>query len=162
MTRRRPTSNAFAAQPYDGEIAYADACVGKLLDALRKHGLYDETMIAVMADHGESLGAHGENTHGVFLYDETLHVPLLIKLPLNRGRERRAKRGPAWWMSRPRCSPLPASPVRGDAGESLLEFCKHSGTDRKRSELRRRPSAALRRDRLSASGLWLERAAGTA
>ena len=50
-----PYKQRFAAQPYDGEIAYADACVGKLLDALRKHGLYDETMIAVMADHGESL-----------------------------------------------------------------------------------------------------------
>ncbi len=84
-----PYKERFAAQPYDGEIAYADACVGKLLDALRKHGLYDETLIAVMADHGESLGAHGENTHGVFLYDETLHVPLLIKLPLNRAAGRR-------------------------------------------------------------------------
>jgi arylsulfatase A-like enzyme/Flp pilus assembly protein TadD len=79
-----PYKERFVSQPYDGEIAYADACVGKLLDALRKHGLYDETLIAVMADHGESLGAHGENTHGVFLYDETIHVPLLIKLPLNR------------------------------------------------------------------------------
>jgi len=79
-----PYIEQYASQPYDGEIAYTDACLGKLLDALRKHGLYDETLIAVMADHGESLGAHGENTHGVFLYDETLHVPLLIKLPLNR------------------------------------------------------------------------------
>ena len=79
-----PYKARYASQPYDGEIAYADACVGKLLDALRKHDIYDETLIAVMADHGESLGAHGEKTHGVFLYDETLHVPLLIKLPLNR------------------------------------------------------------------------------
>ena len=79
-----PYKERFASTPYDGEIAYADSSVGKLLDELRKHGLYDETLIAVMADHGESLGAHGENTHGVFLYDETLHVPLLIKLPLNR------------------------------------------------------------------------------
>ncbi len=66
-----PYKERYASQPYDGEIAYADACVGKLLDALRKRGLYDEALIAVMADHGESLGAHGENTHGVFLYDET-------------------------------------------------------------------------------------------
>ena len=79
-----PYKSRYASQPYDGEIAYADSAVGKLLDALRKHSLYDETMIAVLADHGESLGAHGENTHGIFLYDETLHVPLLIKLPLNR------------------------------------------------------------------------------
>jgi arylsulfatase A-like enzyme/Tfp pilus assembly protein PilF len=78
-----PYKERFASQAYDGEIAYSDTCVGKLLDALRKHGIYDETLIAVMADHGESLGAHGESTHGVFLYDETLHVPLLIKLPLN-------------------------------------------------------------------------------
>ena len=84
-----PYKQRFATQPYDGEIAYADSCVGKLLDALRQHGLYDETLIAVMADHGESLGAHGENTHGVFLYDETLHVPLLIKLPLNHWAGRR-------------------------------------------------------------------------
>jgi len=79
-----PYKSRYKAQPYDGEIAYVDSTVGKLLDALREHGLYDGTMIAVMADHGESLGAHGENTHGVFLYDETLHVPLLIKLPANR------------------------------------------------------------------------------
>jgi arylsulfatase A-like enzyme/Flp pilus assembly protein TadD len=76
-----PFKERFASQPYDGEIAYTDSAVGKLLDELRKHGLYDETLIAVMADHGESLGAHGENTHGIFLYDETLHVPLLFKLP---------------------------------------------------------------------------------
>jgi arylsulfatase A-like enzyme len=76
-----PFKEKFASQPYDGEIAYADSAVGKLIDELRKHGLYDETLIAVMADHGESLGAHGENTHGIFLYDETLHVPLLFKLP---------------------------------------------------------------------------------
>jgi arylsulfatase A-like enzyme/Flp pilus assembly protein TadD len=79
-----PFKAKFASQPYDGEIAYADSAVGKLIDELRKHGLYDETLIAVMADHGESLGAHGENTHGIFLYDETLHVPLLFKLPASR------------------------------------------------------------------------------
>ena len=79
-----PFKDKYASQPYDGEIAYADSVVGKLFAELRKHGIYDETMIAVMADHGESLGAHGESTHGVFLYDETLHVPLLVKLPLNR------------------------------------------------------------------------------
>ena len=79
-----PYKTRYKSQPYDGEIAYADAAVGKLLDTLREHDLYDETLIAVMADHGESLGAHGENTHGIFLYDETLHVPLVVKLPANR------------------------------------------------------------------------------
>jgi choline-sulfatase len=84
-----PFKARFASQPYDGEIAYADSAVGRLFDAIRKHGLYDETLIAVMADHGESLGAHGENTHGIFLYDETLHVPLVFKLPASRAAGRR-------------------------------------------------------------------------
>jgi arylsulfatase A-like enzyme/Flp pilus assembly protein TadD len=84
-----PFKARYASQPYDGEIAYTDAALAKLLAGLRTHGLYEETLIAVMADHGESLGAHGENTHGVFLYDETLHVPLLIKLPANRAAGKR-------------------------------------------------------------------------
>lgn len=84
-----PFKARFASQPYDGEIAYADSAVGKLVDEIRKHGLYDETLIAVMADHGESLGAHGENTHGIFLYDETLHVPLLFKLPVSHAAGKR-------------------------------------------------------------------------
>ncbi|HXY49159.1 MAG TPA: sulfatase-like hydrolase/transferase [Terriglobales bacterium] len=86
-----PFKQRFTAQPYDGEIAYADSALGKLFRELRKHGLFDETLIAVMADHGESLGAHGENTHGIFLYEETLHVPLLIKLPLHRAAGRRVE-----------------------------------------------------------------------
>jgi arylsulfatase A-like enzyme len=66
---------------YDGEIAYADASLGKLFAYLRQRGVYENTMIVVMSDHGESLGAHGEAMHGIFLYDETIHVPLLFKLP---------------------------------------------------------------------------------
>src|SRR6202163_1796787 len=84
-----PFKARFASQPYDGEIAYADSAVGKLLAEIRKHGLYDETLIAVRADHGDSLGAHGENTHGILLYDETLHVPLLFKLPASRAAGKR-------------------------------------------------------------------------
>ena len=76
-----PYKTKYAAAPYDGEIAYADSVLGKFLDELRKRGLYDGAVIALMADHGESLGDHGEETHGFFLYDETIHVPLLIKLP---------------------------------------------------------------------------------
>ena len=77
----QPFKTRYAAQPYDGEIAYADSVVGKFLAQLKASGLYDRAMIAVVADHGESLGAHGEDTHGVFLYDDTIHVPLVIKLP---------------------------------------------------------------------------------
>jgi arylsulfatase A-like enzyme/Tfp pilus assembly protein PilF len=76
-----PYKTRYASAPYDGGIAYEDAAVGKLLRQLKLRGLYDGAVMAVMADHGESLGAHGEDTHGVFLYDETIQVPLLIKLP---------------------------------------------------------------------------------
>jgi arylsulfatase A-like enzyme/Flp pilus assembly protein TadD len=76
-----PYKTKYAATPYDGEIAYTDSAVGELLNQLRARGLYDGTLIAVMADHGEALGDHGEDQHGIFLYDETIHVPLLIKLP---------------------------------------------------------------------------------
>jgi arylsulfatase A-like enzyme len=81
-----PFKSRYTAEPYDGEIAYADSAVGKLLQQLKVRGLYDGSVIAVMADHGESLGAHGEDTHGIFLYDETIHVPLLIKLPRGSGK----------------------------------------------------------------------------
>ena len=66
----------FAAAPYDGEIAAVDRAVGTLVAAAGA-----DTLIVVAADHGESLGGHGETTHGVFLYEESLHVPLLIRFP---------------------------------------------------------------------------------
>lgn len=76
-----PYKTKYASSPYDGEIAYEDSAVGKFLTQLRARRLYQSAVIAVMADHGEALGDHGEETHGFFLYDETIHVPLLIKLP---------------------------------------------------------------------------------
>jgi len=76
-----PFKERFANAPYDGCIAYVDATVGKLLAGLHGADIYDNALIAVMSDHGESLGEHGENTHGVFLYDSTIRVPLLVKLP---------------------------------------------------------------------------------
>lgn len=84
-----PYKSRYASNPYDGEIAYADSAVGKLLSQLRTRGLYHGALIAVMADHGEALGDHGENTHGIFLYDETIRVPLLFKLPEERSAGRR-------------------------------------------------------------------------
>jgi arylsulfatase A-like enzyme/cytochrome c-type biogenesis protein CcmH/NrfG len=76
-----PFKERFPTTPYDACVAYVDATVGKLLAGLRSADLYDSALIAVMSDHGESLGDHGENTHGVFLYDSTIRVPLLIKFP---------------------------------------------------------------------------------
>jgi choline-sulfatase len=69
---------------YDRAIANADAAIGKLIAALRTTKAYDDSIIVVASDHGESLGAHGEDTHGIFLYDDTIRVPLLVKLPQNQ------------------------------------------------------------------------------
>jgi arylsulfatase A-like enzyme/Tfp pilus assembly protein PilF len=73
---------------YDGEVAYVDAALGKLFSALRVNRRFTNTMLIATSDHGEALGQHGELTHGVFLYDETIHVPLLVKLP-KAGQSRR-------------------------------------------------------------------------
>lgn len=66
---------------YDGEIAKVDEQVGRLLQELERRGLSGSTVVAVAADHGESLGEHGELTHGLLLYEPTLRVPLLVKAP---------------------------------------------------------------------------------
>lgn len=79
-----PFGARYAKQPYDGEIASVDAALGTLLAALKARPGFENTLVAIYADHGESLGDHGEATHGVFLYDSTIHVPLLIKLPGGR------------------------------------------------------------------------------
>jgi len=67
--------------PYDGEIAAADEIVGELLASLKQSGVYDDALIVFLSDHGEGLGDHGEAEHGIFLYREAIHVPLLVKLP---------------------------------------------------------------------------------
>ncbi len=68
-------------RPYDGEVSGVDEQVGRVLEALRSRGLDDRTVVAVAADHGEGLGEHGELTHGLLLYQPTLHVPLLLRAP---------------------------------------------------------------------------------
>jgi choline-sulfatase len=76
-----PYKQNYARDPYSGEIAYTDEQVGRLLNRLAGMGLASRTVVAVLGDHGESLGEHGEMTHGVFLYDSTLHVPFILAGP---------------------------------------------------------------------------------
>jgi arylsulfatase A-like enzyme/Flp pilus assembly protein TadD len=77
-----PFSEKYKDHLYDGEIAYADSAVAHWIAFLKKAGVYDNAIIVVTGDHGEGLGEHGEETHGLFLYDSTLHVPLILKTPL--------------------------------------------------------------------------------
>ena len=76
-----PFASRFPGAPYDAEVAYADALVGRALAALRARGLLDESLVAVVGDHGEGLGEHGESTHALLIYNSTLHVPMLLWAP---------------------------------------------------------------------------------
>jgi choline-sulfatase len=76
-----PYSQIYKDRLYDGEIAYADSALAHFITYLKKRNWYVNSLIVVVGDHGEGLGEHRENTHGIFLYDSTTHVPLILKLP---------------------------------------------------------------------------------
>ena len=76
-----PYSQQYKDRLYDGEIAYADSALAHFVAYLKQTGRYRNAIIIVLGDHGEGLGEHHEDTHGIFLYDSTTHVPLIVKLP---------------------------------------------------------------------------------
>lgn len=76
-----PFKSRYAKSPYDGEVAYVDFTLGKLLSYLEENRLFDRTLIVLTGDHGESLGDHGETTHGFFAYNSTLWIPLIMDIP---------------------------------------------------------------------------------
>ena len=83
-----PFKTRYAGRPYDGEIAFTDSLVGRLLDELKRLNLDDKTVVAVLADHGESLGEHGEHGHGYFVYEQVTHIPFILSAPYSRLRGR--------------------------------------------------------------------------
>jgi arylsulfatase A-like enzyme/Flp pilus assembly protein TadD len=70
---------------YEGEIAAADAALGDLVEGLKRNAVYDDALVVLASDHGEGLGEHGEEEHGILLYREVLHVPLIVKRPRAAG-----------------------------------------------------------------------------
>ena len=144
-----PFASRFRAEPYHGEVAAADAALGPLLEPILAAGPAARTLVVLTSDHGESLGEHGEDTHGIFAYEATLHVPLIVYAPglfsprvvstaraAHRRRTHRARRpgagdpeGPPW--------PQPAAADRRAAGRA------HGVLPR--SPQRRRSTAAGRR-----------------
>lgn len=78
MTARQ---RAHLVSQYDGSITYLDQQIARVLDGLRQRGVYDETLIVIVSDHGEAFGEHGVVTHGVTNYDTETHVPLIVKQP---------------------------------------------------------------------------------
>lgn len=84
-----PFASQFRGQPYNGEVAFVDAQLGRVVTFLEERGLLDKTIVAVLGDHGESLGEHEEGTHGFFVYETATHVPFLIRAPFDRTRGQR-------------------------------------------------------------------------
>jgi len=76
-----PFKTEYSERPYDGEVAYTDSLIARLIQSLKQRGLYDRALLVLLSDHGEGLLDHGEQEHGIFLYREALQVPLMIKLP---------------------------------------------------------------------------------
>jgi arylsulfatase A-like enzyme/tetratricopeptide (TPR) repeat protein len=117
-----PFASRYAKHPYDGEIAAADAVLGKFLSFLKGKGIYDGSLVILVSDHGEGLGDHGEDEHGIFLYREAIRVPLLVKLPGSAQAGRRMSRPVALLDVFPTvCRIVGAEPPAGLAGVSLLD-----------------------------------------
>ena len=76
-----PFSAMYRHNLYNGEIAYTDYALGRFFAALKEKNILDETLLVITADHGEGLGEHAEKTHAIFIYDSTLHVPLIMRYP---------------------------------------------------------------------------------
>jgi arylsulfatase A-like enzyme/tetratricopeptide (TPR) repeat protein len=80
-TPAEPFKSRYPGRPYDAEVAYTDSLVGDFRRAVDERGLLDDALVIVTSDHGEGLGDHGEEFHGFFVYDSTIHVALILKLP---------------------------------------------------------------------------------
>ncbi len=76
-----PFKTQYKEHPYEGEVAYVDLALGKLLNHMKENSLFDSTLIIFTGDHGESLGQHGEKTHGFFAYNSSIWIPLIISYP---------------------------------------------------------------------------------
>lgn len=109
---------------YDGEVATVDDAVGRFLAFLKGNGLYDRSSIILLSDHGEGLGEHGEDEHGLLLYRESLQVPLIVKLP-DSGSRGTAVETPAQLVDVFATAAQLAGVTARSAGTSLLELREH-------------------------------------
>jgi arylsulfatase A-like enzyme/Flp pilus assembly protein TadD len=144
-----PWASRYPDHPYDGEVAFADDLVGRLDTALQRLGLQNDTLLVVTSDHGEGLGEHGETVHGFFVYETTLHVPLLLRGPGIRPGTRLGVvarsvdlfptvlellgvEGPTKGAGRSLAAPLRGGPSPGEApayAESLLPLLHYGWSD---------------------------------
>ena len=112
---------------YDRAVAATDAAVGKVVSFLRSQSLYDDALIVIVSSHGESLGANGEETHGIFLYDETIHVPLVLKLPKNQMAGKQIKNRARLLDMAPTVLAVAGIPIPAEMqGQSLMRIAEAS------------------------------------
>ncbi|HTO75822.1 MAG TPA: sulfatase-like hydrolase/transferase [Thermoanaerobaculia bacterium] len=129
-----PFAEEYKDRPYLGEIAYVDSELGRLLRVLADEGIADRTAVVFAGDHGESLGDHGEDGHGFFVYEATLHVPLVFAPSVSRG-GRAARRGEVVSLVdvMPTVADLAGLPIpAGVQGRSLVPLLSGSGRFEKR------------------------------
>jgi len=128
-----PFRSEYQGHPYDGALAFVDQQIGVLLDFLSRHGVLDRTIVAVVADHGESLGDHGEQQHGLFLYESVIRVPLIIRAPLPGMAARRVSALTRITDVMPTLLELlGVGPHRAGDGSSLVNLMSGRGDDRDR------------------------------
>jgi arylsulfatase A-like enzyme/Flp pilus assembly protein TadD len=84
-TPKEPFKSRYPGRPYDAEVAYTDSLVGDFRRALEKRGLLDGSLVVITSDHGEGLDDHGERFHGFLVYDTTIHVAMIVRLPSGDG-----------------------------------------------------------------------------
>jgi len=119
-----PERSRYPGSPYDGEIAYADRMIGRLLDGYRDRGLDGRTLVVFTADHGEALGEHGELTHGVFLFEPTVRVPLVMRMPGQGGGRRVAEQARLIDIVPTVLDLLGLGPAEGLDGRSLVPLLR--------------------------------------
>lgn len=121
-----PFKTKYKDNLYDGEVAYSDKIVGGLIDYLKKKGLYKKSLIIFTSDHGEGLKEHDELEHGMFLYNSTLSVPLIIKFPDNKFKGKRIKIPASLIDIYPTILELYRTEGKVSSGKSLLKYIFNS------------------------------------
>jgi arylsulfatase A-like enzyme/Flp pilus assembly protein TadD len=127
-----PYRSKYRNNLYDGEVAYSDFIIGELIKFLKKKELYKKSLIVFTSDHGEGLGEHGEREHGMFVYNSTIHVPLIIKFPENKFKGRRIRHSVSLIDIYPTILELYGIGNISSSGNSLLKIIKNKDNSEER------------------------------
>jgi len=125
-----PYRSQYPNRPYEGEVAYTDFLIGEFRSALEERGLLDSSLLILTADHGEGLGQHREGFHGFFIYDSTVHVPLMIRLPGQEGAGRVVDEAVSHVDLMPTILEIVGQPIPEEAqGQSLVPLLQGTTVD---------------------------------